>query len=381
MNKFIAILSISFILIVLVTNVFAAIKPEIAAIISSYENGDINRCNTLLLNARPDNTDEKTIVFYYKAMLTYNTDSAKSNFQQLIDIAPKSIYAQKAYLELGSICLLDREYDKAMGFFNKVTDANITEKHYWIANTYYQKEDYTNAINSANQFLKLTSSSPKIEDAHYLIADAYIIMNQYNNAISTLKKLLPKPSLINDEQYFRYRLGYAYEMLGNKLEALSHYKQGYEKDRFSQLAYQIEDRLFEMKSRYGSTLDLSFLYPYSDSPLPDIVLAEQLKAAKLLEQENPDSTSVVKELKPQEIDPSNQTGMYLQAGRFSQQANAVKLCEKIIKLGLNANYYKSTQFKDISWVIIVGPYQTQLDAQTAKDKLSDNNIETFIIQR
>lgn len=381
MVRYTLMISLAFILSYICYPAYAAVKVDITAIIKNYDNGDLDKCSSLLLNSHPENNDEKAIVLFYKALLSYSIDSAINNFQQLIDTYPKNIYAQKACIELGSVYLLDRDYDKAMSYFNKITDPILTEKHYWIANTYFQKEDYNNAINSANQFIKLTSTSIKLEDTHYLVADAYIIMNQYNNAISTLKKLLPKPSIIKDEQYFRYRMGYAYEMLGNRMEALSQYKQGYEKDRFSQLAYQIEDRLFELRSKYGSTVDLNFLYPYSDGPLPDIVLAEQLKLAKQQEQENPDSISVVKEIKPQEIDPAAQAGLYLQAGRFSQQNNAVKLCEKIIKLGLSANYYKSNQFKDVSWVIIVGPYQTQLEAQTAKDKLADNNIDTFIIQR
>jgi len=359
----------------------AELKPEIKAIITHYDNGDYDKCLALLQSSQPTNADEKAVVLYFKGVLASGIDLAQQNFQQLINSYPNNKYAQKALIEMGNIYLLERDYDKALGFYNKITDTDLTEKHFWIANTYYEKGDYKSAISSANQFIRLTKSSPHLEDAYYLIAESYINQEQFNNAITTLKKLLTLPKLIEDEQYLRYRYGYAAEMLGNRQEALSQYKQGYEKNRYSQTAHQIEDRLFEMRSRYGSLVNLDFLYPYSAEPLPDIVLAEQLKAEKLLEAEKPDTTSTPAPPVSKESETEFQPGIYLQAGRFGKQENASKLCDKIIKLGLNAQFYKSTQFKDVSWVIIVGPYQTQLDAQNAKDTLRDNNIDTFIIQR
>jgi len=368
-----AILSISFLQ--------GALKPEIQAIIDNYNQGETSKCTALLQSAQPANPDENAVVLYYKAMLTSDAALAKTSLTSLLTGYPKTGYAQKAMLELGNLCLLDREYDKALGFYRNITDPDLVDKHYWIANTYYQMSDYQNAIASGNQYIRLARRNPRVEDIYYLVADSYFSLAQYNSTISTLKKLLALPGSLDDEQYLRYRYGYAYEMLGNRSEAVSQYKQGIEKDRFSSLAYLIEDRLFEMRSRFGSSLDLGFLYPYSDNPLPDIVIAEQLKAEQEAEQEKQDSTAVIKEALPTQLDAAPGQGLFLQAGRFSQSKNAVKLCEQIIKLSQNAQYYKSTQFKDVSWVVVVGPFQTQQDAQAAKDTLKDNNIDTFIIER
>ncbi len=358
----------------------ASIKSDIQSIIDSYEKAEFEKCNSLIQKSQAENHEEKAIVFYYTIMLTSDVETAKTNLQALIDAYPKTHYSQMALLELGNLFLLDREYDRALSFYNKVTEPDISEKHFWIANVYFQKGDYSNAIASGNQYLRLSKPSQKQEDIYYLIADSYINLNQYNNAINTLKKLLTYPDRIQEEQYLRYRYGYASELLGNKLEALSQYQQGYELDRFSQLAYLIEDRLFEMRAKYGASIDLSFLYPYTASPLPDIVLAEQNKTDKVMEPVNPDTTSAVKDLVPKEIDVTKQQGLFLQAGRFSMQNNAFKLCERIIGLGLVAQYYKSTQFKDVSWVVLVGPYQTQLEAINAKNLLTENGIDSFIIQ-
>jgi tetratricopeptide (TPR) repeat protein len=358
----------------------AVLSAEIQAIITAYNNGERSRCENLLNRAKPQSNEEEATVKYYKALLSHDAEIARALLQSIIDLNPKLNLAQNARLELGKLYLLDREYDKALAHFNSITSPDLDEKHFWIANVYYEKEDFSNAIASANQYLRQASVGEKAEEAYYLIADAYIELRQYNNAISTLKKLLSKPALISDEQYLRYRYGYACELLGNRSEALSQYRQGYELNRFSQLAYMIEDRLFEMRSTYGYAIDLSFLYPYCASPPPDIVLAEQNKNSNDIPAGS-DTTSVVKNNNAPEIDFSNQQGLYLQAGRFSKQDNAIRLCEKIGKLNLHAQYYKVTQQQDVSWVVIVGSFPSQLDAVNAKSLLRDNGIDSFIIQK
>ncbi len=358
-----------------------AARAEIQALINAYEKGDPEKSRTLLMRINPENAEERATVQYYQALLGNDVDSVKVKLATLADTYLKTRYGQKALFELGSLNLLDRDYTKALEYFNKITDPDLSEKHYWIANTYFQKGDYTNAVNSGNQFTRLTKSSPKLEDTYYLIADAYISLNQFNNAITTLKKLLSQPELIEDMQYLRYRYGYAAEMLGNRSEAISQYRQGYEINRFSQLAYLIEDRLFEMRLRYGTGIDLSFLYPHAALPLPDIVLAEQGKTGKIADPEKQDTSVEARPDTTSAQSDASQPGLYLQAGRFSVQANADKLGDRIRSLGLNARVQKSTQFKDVSWVVIVGPYQNQLDAVTNKQLLKDNEIDSFIIQR
>lgn len=369
------------VMIVSITFLSGSVKPEILAIIDYYNKGDTAKCAALLQSANPDNPEDKAAVLFYKALLSSDAAIARTDYLSIRSTYPKSQYAQKALIELGNMALLDREYDKALGYYSDVTDPNIVDKHYWMANTYYQMSDYKNAIASGNIYIRFAKFNSRVEDIYYLVADAYFSSFQFNNVISTLKKLLALPDSLEDEQYLRYRYGYAYEKLGNKQEALSQYKQGIEIDRFSSLAYMIEDRLFEMRGRNGSSLDLSFLYPYCGNPLPDVVIEEQLKEELEAEPEQQDSTKVVKVIESKPLDAIPDKGLYLQAGRFSQEKNATKLCEQINKLKLNAQYYKSTQFKDVSWVVVVGPYESQEVAINAKDTLKDNLIDSFIIER
>jgi tetratricopeptide (TPR) repeat protein len=354
-----------------------AVRPEMQAIANYYEQGSPANCAAALSTAIPLGDEETALVSYYNAILSTEADSAKAKLESIAAHFPKTRYAQLGLLELGKLALLDRNYDVALGWFNKITEPDLDAKHYWIAETWYQKGNFANALASGNTYLRLAPTGSDAEDAHFLLTDAYISLEQYNNAISTLKKLLSKPEIITDEQYLRYRYGYAAEMLDYRPEAISQYKQGLELNRFSQLAFQIEDRLFGMRERYGSIIDLNFLYPYSQGPLPDIVQAE---LDDKIPNDNQDSTSVTTIVTPVQVNGTPAEGIYLQAGRFSSQNNAVKLCERILKLNLNAQYYQSTQFKDVSWVVIVGPYSAELDAVNAKTTLRENSIDSFIIE-
>lgn len=358
-----------------------AFSKYIQSIIDNYEKGEFDKCRSLLNSVQPGNSEEVAVVQYYATMLSDDIEIIKAKLQSLTDSYKNTKFAQKGLIDLGSIFLLDRDYESALTTFNKITDPQMPEKHYWMAITFYQKGDYRNSINSANQYIRLAKSGLLLEECYFLLTDSYINAKEFNNAVSTLKKLLSQPHLISDMQYLRYRYGYASEMLGNRTEAISQYKQGYEINRFSQLAYQIEDRLFEMRNKYGSIIDLSFLYPHSESPLPEIVVSEQMKAQKLVEQGIEDTTAIAKNLLPQHMEDGIQHGLFLQAGRFSNKNNAVRMAERIVEMGLSSQYIESKRQTELSWVVLVGPYQTQLDVSGAKQILKDNGIESFVVQR
>jgi tetratricopeptide (TPR) repeat protein len=354
-----------------------ALKKELQDIAMLYEKGEADKIAVLLNKATSTTDDEKAFILYYKALISPDADKAKQNLRQLCDIYPKTQFCQSAYLELGHLYLLDRDYTEALVYFKKITSPDFPQKHYWIAQTYYQQADYQNAISSAEQYLRFAKPSDEAEDISFLIADAYIEIKQYNNAINTLKKM----NSIGDKQYYHYRYGFAQEMLGSKTEALSHYQIGFEADRYSQLAYLIEDRLFDLRDRNRTEVDLSFLYPYSDSPLPDIVLATPIVPAEPVENVKQPEIAPIAPKQSKQLDAPPKSGIFLQAGRFSKLENAAKLSDKIAALDLTGSYYKATGFKDVSWVVVCGPFKTEQEAIDARDKLKTSNIDCFIIQR
>ncbi len=364
-----------------ISMLLCAIRTEFQSITDMYNDGEQDLSRNALLKLSPANDEEKAFVLYYKAILSTDADITKSTLQQLISAFPKQQIVQKAYLELAHIYLLDREYDQALSTYRKITDPSLTEKTYWIAHTQNQMGQSLNAIASAELFIRSSNISDLIEDAYFLIADAYIYLDQYNNAVNALNKMLSKLTKIEDEQYLHYRLGYANEFLGNKSEALSHYKSGYEINRFSQLAYLIEDRLFLMRGKNINAIDLSFLYPFSEAPLPDIVQNTPANGTNTTDPNNPIPPVEEPKIQSRELSQAPDKGIFLQAGRFSNKVNAGKLSDKIASLGYACQYYQTSNYKDVSWVVICGPFETNQLATDARDELKTNSIDCFIIQR
>ena len=91
-----------------------ALKQDIQAIITNYEKGNTEQCLALIKASQPESNDEKAVVNFYKALLATDAETAKTNFLLLINNYPKSVYAQKAIYEIGTLYLLDREYEKAL---------------------------------------------------------------------------------------------------------------------------------------------------------------------------------------------------------------------------------------------------------------------------
>ncbi len=364
---------------IILCQLFGRIRPEFQSIIDLYANGELKQCQELVTKVIAENDEERAILQYHKALLSKEIKTAKMLFREVADKYTKSKYSQLALLELGKSALLERQYQNALALLKRITSPELTEKNYWLATVYYQMNDFSAAISTGELYLRTEKSNPLSEEISFLLANAYFILNQYNNAVITLKKLLAKLDSVEDKQYLYYLLGCGYENLGNVKEALSYYKQGYEQNRYSQLAYMIEDNLFALRDKFGNAIDLNFLYPYSDIPLLDIALEANPPANGNYAQ-NGSQVLTETDRNPVSSD-SLQAGIYLQAGRFSSKDNAQKLCEKINKSGIISIFHQSQQKKEISWVILCGPFPTMQEAKVAKEKLKQNNIDSFIIQR
>jgi len=364
----------STVIIVLFILFTSLLSAEIDKQFSDAENlftaGKIDAFAGSLLSLKASNNDEKAFLGYYNAVLEKNTANSMKSFALVSQTYPSSLYGQMALLEIAKLNILDREIAQAMNNLKKITSTEMIEKSYWLAFCSYQQNDYQNAINHAENFLRLSKTNLYLEDTYFLIVESYISLRQANSAVKTLNKLKAINGFPTDMQFFYFRLGYAYELSGNRQDAVASYRDGYLLNKFSQVAYLIEDRLFELRTSFGSSIDLNFLYPYTElsitpvdtgtaptisTPLPIIDQKTDLKA----------------DAKP--------SGEYLiQAGRFSSESNASKLVVKMRSLELPSVYYEALQNKQKTWVVVCGPYNTQQDADAAHTKLKDNDIDSFI---
>ncbi len=375
---------LSFILISLCAVLCSAVRKEFQELNNLYSNGKLDELSEAISNLKPVNDEERACLGYYNAMQKTKTEDALAAHQWLIERFPKSPYAQKSLLELGKIYILERKIEEATLYLRRITSTDLVECYYWLGLCSWWQDDFTTAINYCENYLRLEPNGEYCESAYYVIAECYLAQKKTYSAVATLIKLqnakLPKI----DEQYLYYRLGYAYELSDKLSDAVNAYRTGYELNRYSQIAYQIEDRLLELKSR-SRNIDIGFLYPY---PKLQIVIAEEiiadsLKIVQKIEQKPAAQiVATVPESKqdlPIKLKSKPKEGFWLQAGRFSVESNANRLVVNIRLLNIPATYYEDTSGGKKSWVVICGSFPDKTKAEEAKNLLAGNNITTFLV--
>jgi len=140
--------------------------------------------------------------------------------------------------------------------------------------------------------------------------------------------------------------------------------------RYSQIAYLIEDQLFELKSKYGARVDLGFLYPYQRLKILESVPAEEAEQ-QVVEIETPTVDA------PLKLTGKPVSGLYLQTGRFGVEANARSIAHRIRSLKLPSGYYEDRGRKDVPWVTFSGPFKTVAEQDQALKILKDSQIDCF----
>ena len=361
----------------------SSVRKEFQNLEELYNTGKIDELAESIGTLKPANDEERACIGFYNALLKTKTEEAIASHQLLIEKFPKSSYTQKSLLELGKIYCLERRIEEASLYLRRITSSELMERFYWLALCAWWQDDYATAINNCENYLRLEPRGEFAEKAYYLIADCYLAQKKAYSAVTTLNKLQNARLPEIDEQYFYYRLGYAYEQSDKHLDAISTYRKGYELDRYSQVADLIEDRLLEIKSRKPN-VDISFLYPY---PKLQIVIAQESAQDTLLQVQKiePKSASPVpvskietKQDTPVKLKEKPKDGYWLQAGRFSLENNANRLVINIRLLNIPAAYYEETSGGKKSWVVVCGSFPDRTQAEEAKELLATNNINSFI---
>ena len=364
------------ILVCLVSSLGAQLRKEFSALENLQQRGKLDDLKEQLAKLTPSSNDEKALVSYLNAMLKKDKNDALQMHLSNADRNPKTDYGQKSMLEAAKLYILERDIAAANAQLRKITSTLILERYYWLGVCAFWQDDYNNAISHAENYLRLAPQGVQAESAYHIISDSYIAQKKYYSAITTLNKI--KAIQDHDQQYLNYRIGYANELSGKPQDALQAYKTAYELNKYSQIAFSVEERLFAMRSRTPS-LDLSFLYPYTpleiltpavpaDSLAPVVVLPPTITLPE-------PGTNV-----PLKLGSKPSKGIYLQAGRFSVEANASKLCNTIRDAKLPAVYYEDKTKSSTTWVVLAGPFVTRSDADAARTFLQSTDISSFIVQ-
>ncbi|MCB5229534.1 MAG: hypothetical protein GX122_08190 [Candidatus Cloacimonetes bacterium] len=347
------------------------LRKEFQALERAWEQGRINEAASQIASLKPKSDNEKALLQFITACLNPDRESCLFGYQSAIDQYPNTHYGQMSMLYRAKIHILEREHAQAKQLLNRINSAKIPQRFYWLAVCAEQIDDYAATITNAESYLRLEPRGQYSEECQYLITHAYLGQNKTQSAISTLNKLNAQSGYPTDRQYFHYLLGTAYQKAGNWQEALSQFKTGIEISRYSQLAYQMEDRLFELKQSHGSKVNLSFLFPYTDLHIAvEDTQVNQPLPPPVLQNTQPADTPLRSSTKPS-------SGLYVQTGRFGVEANARSIAYRIRQLKLPAGYYEDKSNKSVPWVSFCGPFANTEEQKSAMAYLKENNIDCF----
>lgn len=369
-------------MMLVVIGLHAGLRKDFLDAVQLYDKGKLDEFQDALGNLQATNDDERACLVYYHSMLKQQSTDALAGFQQVIAKYPGTEYAQMSLLEAGKLQILERDIDAAKASLRKISSTKLMERFYWLALCAWWEDDYEGAINNAENYQRQAPKGEFTESSTYIIAESYLVQKKAYSAITVLNKLLSMKLVDVDEQYLLYRLGYAYQMSDKYIDALGYYQRGYEMNKYSQVAYLIEDRLFELRSK-NKNIDISFLYPYSlleiatETDTPPLSSPTPTPTPQI----SP-STPVtpVSAGDPVKLKGKPSAGYWIQAGRFSQEANANKLVVNIRLLNLPAAYYEDVSAGKKTWVVVSGVYEEKAKADSARTLLVSKDINCFVTQ-
>lgn len=363
---------LAFVLLALLcTSLQANLRKNFKALETSYEQGKINEVASQISTLKPSSNEEKAFVLFLRAMVENKSSQVASNYlQQAISNYPNTKYGQLSMLHQAKLFVLERRTGEAKTLLEKITSSQLPERYYWLAVCEEMADRPANVISNAENYQRLQPQGEYLEESYYLIANAYMGQGKYQSSVSTLNKLAAIRGYPTDTQYYHYLLGLSYHRAGNWQDALSNYQAGMQITRYSQVAHLIEDQIFELKAKYGSKVDLSFLYPYQKLEIVEQLESEETEQ-KVVEIETPPADT------PLKLTGKPASGLYLQTGRFGVEANARSIAHRIRSLKLPSGYYEDRGRKDVPWVTFSGPFKTAAEQDQALKILKDNQIDCF----
>ena len=352
------------------------LRRDYANLANQYRRGQIDNVAEQILRLQATTDEERAFLLYYGAMLKASMTESTVLHQQNISRYPATYHGQMSMLEVAKNQILQHDLASAKALLRRITHPEIQDRLYWQAVCAFHLEEYDDCTGFAENYIRLGSESNYFEQAYYLLADAQSQQNRHSNSVNTLNRLRGVSSFPTDEQYFYYRLGYAQERSGATRDALNSYQRAYEMDKFSQTAYLVEDRLFAMRARIGSSLDISFLYPYT--VIADSTVTSPSDTVATGSSGSTPDPSI--QNSPLRIAGRPNRGIYLQAGRFSVEANAVSRANEIRARNMPSNYFEEQQGGRATWVVMSGPFDSPTASEQARQALVSNNIDCFVVR-
>ncbi|MDD3563770.1 MAG: hypothetical protein PHR32_08865, partial [Candidatus Cloacimonetes bacterium] len=128
---------------------FAQVGKDFSDLEKLYQSGQLSQVKSSLSTLKPRRDEEKALVGYYSALCQKTKTEVLAGLVTVADSYPKTSYGQLAMLEAAKIHILEREIPRAQALLRGISSADIIERFYWLAVTYYWQEDYSAAIANA----------------------------------------------------------------------------------------------------------------------------------------------------------------------------------------------------------------------------------------
>jgi len=180
-----------------------------------------------------------------------------------------------------------KKYDEAIPLYNQVLRLNTVSADlqgkslYALGYAYYNKKNYTQALNSFRDFITKSGSSDKqaIEDATVRVADSYFATKNYNEAMRYYDQSIAQGRI--DRDYATYQKGLIFAFMERDVEAKAQFDQllkNYPNSRY------VDDALFQAanvdfeKGAYQASIR-GFSRLINDKPKSYLISAALLKRA------------------------------------------------------------------------------------------------------
>jgi len=295
---------------------------------SAYQKGDIGYLRENLPKSEGQTPEEKEKIQFYQAV----TQSKPNFIQDLQEISAQenNKYAQAALLELSKVYYLEKDYDRALEYLQKVNKPTLlAEKSYWMPYCLYTLADYKTAIYWAQSFQKLSHDKDKIENGYILMSNCYLKLDQPQLALNLLLSLEKLQLLSCQRAAALYNITLCYQ------------------------------KLDDQENLKKTTFKLKRDFPYS-------------KYARLLTGDDQQAPSTSE----QSVAPNS----YLQVGAFQDNKNALETAQDLKGKGYQIKIDKKISGNSLLYKIWVGPFATLQELNSTKEKLLADNYPSFTIQ-
>lgn len=289
---------------------------------SYYFSGYINQ---LLYFNKKDKNDyfNKATVYYKKYLNDY----------------PEGKYFNKTLFRLGEIYSEHNEPDNSIKYYNLVNDKTLIDKSLFeIARQLFKSHRTEEAINYLLRIKKEVPESPLLVETNFLIAEYYFNKKDFKNALNYYNEILSskeEKNIFYEDSY--YKKGWALSELSRYDEALETFE-GFLKEFSSSkyktsIQYQMSKIYFDKKDYENSEKILKTIE--SSIPEEEIKKYNNLAVIKTLQAEKTESSNMANALLLYEEAAAN----YLQAKNDEEYIN--------LKIKIADLYFKQNNFNNV----------------------------------